>query len=493
LTIITITKQKINSNIDQRRLKMKANRLVVILIMVLLVGVISAEAAIPSATAADWDWTVKEFDADEKGVLNLSTAFGGLNELPMLSYSRVGSNRIYQAYLAPSDNLKTCGPNNAWFCTDWEDLELSPQTVSNVATYRYGPDTFGVFWAYQAGNYIRGAKVEYTNDLTLLTSNWENLLDVRKFGGVVVGAPSIVNTGGRFKLAVTIRDNSDFFTHKLVYLWHLGTNNTSCISSGSTYQCDVIEQAFGMGSIGAPSLQVSPDGQAGIAYYYIKNLKYAYPFPEPIPIQVRYPNCGPGNNTWRCITINEPLPPNSTVGTQVNEAFGLTTADRVIAFTYHDNYSDGLKVAEYVGSGGNCGVDGKNLTNSIRRWQCSDVDNIVYNKNGSFSVAIDPEGFPVIAYENTLDDLSPTSLYLSYPKARVGDSSGGWLRQTIDPAPHIDVNVGGQAALALNTDGLGFIAYRVDDGYNYTEPLKIALQEQEQEIVFNLYLPMILR
>ena len=469
---------------------MKGKRLVLILTTLLLImGVINAEAALPSAEAADWPWTVKAFDEDEDSVMNLSTTFVGAHEIPMFSYTKDdGKHRIYQAFLAPSKDLAICGPNNAWYCTYWWDKDLVPGTVSNVATLRYGSDTFGIKWAFKAGGKIRGATAELMNDLTLVTNTWEDLIDLGKFGGILVGAPSLQNKGGKFRLALTVRDNTDFYGHNLVYMYYSGVNNNSCLSSGSKYQCDVIEIAYGMGSIGAPSLQVSPDGKVGIAYYFVRDLKYAYPFPESIPLQMRYPNCGPGGDTWRCITIFDAVTPN-TVGTKVKQAVGLTDADRGIAFTYHASLTNALKLAKYVGSGGNCGEDGKVFTNPILRWQCSDVDNIANHPSGTFSIAIDPEGFPVIAYDNTDDDMAPTSLHLSYPKARIGDSDPGWTRQTIDPAPHIDVNVGGQAALALNSDGLGFIAYRVDDGYNLTTPLKYALQQQ----TFSIFMPLIQR
>ena len=45
----------------------------------------------------------------------------------------------------------------------------------------------------------------------------------------------------------------------------------------------------------------------------------------------------------------------------------------------------------------------------------------------SFSIAIDPQGYSVIAYDCAVDEYEPINLYITYSKARVGNADAGWI------------------------------------------------------------------
>lgn len=451
--------------------------LILAMILILMASPLAAQAgSFKATTAANPTWTVELLKDGEAGFRNVSTAFVGKYEIPVLSYSKTGMTRIYQIFRATTAVAGNCGPNNGWYCTSWYDSDLAPGSVSNIATEVYGPDTFGVKWAYSANGYIRGASVERMNDNSYVTESWNNLIQLSKFGGVLVGPPSLRTVGGHYRIAATIRDNTDLYGYKLVYMYYKGgTPNTSCLDAGSAYQCDVIVSALGFGSIGVPSLQLAPDQTVGIAYYYAGVLKYAYPHTN----SITWPsNCGPGGNTWRCIAIYSGTE-TGVVGDVAIFAFGPTASDRAIAFRYDDILiDDTIYVAEYVGSGGNCGVDRNLIGQNVNKWRCSDIvslGNLSTAYNPAYAIAIDSQGYPMIAFEDPSEDLAPIALRVTYPKARDGSAETGWAIKPVDGAPSTTVATGAQAALSFNSAGLGLIGYLQEEDYELPD-LKLAWQ-----------------
>jgi len=351
-----------------------------------------------------------------------------------------------------------------------------------MATMQY-IDTHTIRWAYSTGTYIRGAYIELMNDMTPVTDDFTDFIQLSKFGGILVDIPSLQVIGGHFRIAAIIRSGGDFPVYKLVYMYYIGNvNNDSCKTGGFAYQCDVIEESTSPYVLRSPSLQVADDATVGIAYYkYGTGIKYAYPH-EPV---FGWPsNCGPGGDTWRCISIYEGTG-TGTVGTTVKLAMGEVSGERGIAYTYDDTMIPvTLMHADYVGGGGNCGWDYAYGGIGTYRWQCDQLVYYYYQNTQSFSLDIDPAGYSVIAYDYAPDDLSNRDLYIAYPNARVGDPDPGWTAQKIDGAPVYDVQTGALAALSLSDSGLGFISYLQEEPYELDD-LKIAFQQ------FRSLLPMV--
>ncbi len=143
---------------------------------------------------------------------------------------------------------------------------------------------------------------------------------------------------------------------------------------GAAWQCDFLDTA-GLAGL-YTSLALSADGRPGISYFGVNSLKYA-----------RYVgsggNCGPGNNTWRCDTIQG-------VGNKGGHtSVALDGADRP-RISFYEGLAKDLHYAQYVGSGGNCGP-GNNT------WQCDHVDSA--GDVGQYtSLALDGLGRPRISY-----------------------------------------------------------------------------------------------
>jgi hypothetical protein len=474
---------------------MKTKRLIFLtLVMVLLLGTIATEASSISSTAASQPWFARVIDPDEQGVQNLSTAFVGARETPMLSYNLEGSHRIYQVHAATAAVAGNCGPGNAWYCNYWDDSDLVPGTVSNIATQQI-LDSHLIKWAYSTGSTIRGATVELLNDMSFQDDSWEDLIQINKFGSMIIGTPSIQISGGHFEMAVTIADSSDLFGHQLVYLHYTGNElKTSCMDSGSVYDCEVIETSFGFASMGAPSLQIDEEDHVGIAYYHSGGVKYAYPWGG--LIFLRPANCGPldggGEPTWRCIFIDDPE--TGSIGPVVKLAFGSSADVKGIVYDQKPTDTDFVMRATYVGSGGNCGVDGLNpdTFDPVYRWNCSDVDAFIDDIDlTTYSITFDPQDYPVIAWNNQrLDEAQ--RLYITYPTARLDGSSAGWTREIIDGNDWSFTGI--QNSISINSAGLGLIGY-VQPSYSACDiclidiapNLKIALQS------FASYLPTVRR
>jgi hypothetical protein len=456
-------------------------------VIILISSTISVSAQSSIQMGAQMPWSPQLFKDAESGVKNLSTAFIGLYQIPMLSYSRTGFTRIYQAHRATSAVPGNCGPDNAWYCDYWEDLALIPGTVSDMATHRFiNSNLIGWAFATTSGT-IRVASIELMDNMTFATQNWDDLIQINKFGASVIGTPSLqIRSGGQYEIAITILGSGDLFPYSLVYMHYVGGNNTSCKNSGSPYQCDVIDTSLGNGSMGAASLQLMDDGTTGIAYYKNGEVMYAYPH---VPVPGWGSNCGPGGDTWRCISIYSGQP-SGTIGKVVKLAFGETSSERGIAYTYDDTLIPvTLYNAKYVGSGGNCGYDQRYILPATNKWQCEDVVGFNFLNpalSPSYSIAIDPDGYPVMAYDYAASDLGNFDLYVVYPNARVGNPNPGWIAQKIDGAPVYDVDTGSQAAISINNMGRGFISYLQLEDYELPD-IKIALQ------LYQTFLPVTLK
>jgi hypothetical protein len=122
-------------------------------------------------------------------------------------------------------------------------------------------------WAYLTNSStIRGVFLELMNDMTFVDADWTTLMDVSKFGATLIGTPSLqIDSGGHYEMAVTILDYGDLFPY-LIYMNYVGGSNTSCINSGSPYQCDVIDTP-GFWFHDRISFDNAEDGTVGIVCY----------------------------------------------------------------------------------------------------------------------------------------------------------------------------------------------------------------------------------
>jgi len=402
-------------------------------------------------------------DDDEENVLNLSTTLVGTRQYPFISYTIPGTNYFYWIHPATAEVPGNCGVNNSWRCRLQGIAKLNSYSLSNVATSRYGPDTFGVAVAYEKENYtgeyfIEGFHQEFKNNMENIDlGGLPSLIRISKFGERVHGAPSIARIGGHYRMAVVIRTYEDFPTYRLVYLYYTGSDtDTSCTNYQIGYRCVVIEETVNI-PISSPSLAYA-GGDTGIAYVKGNAVRYAYPWDVPIYPPDRPANCGTENDPWRCIDIVNPS--EGTVGNRVALAYGSDNTHAEIVYSKRPTTNNMLMRASYVGSGGDCGGDGNTIGPSpqpIYRWSCADVDAFIDNlADTTFAVTFDPNDFPVVSWNNKYTGDYAQRLYISYPAARVGEGTG-WKKQLVDGNTYSTTGIWND--ISINSAGLTSIAY----------------------------------
>jgi hypothetical protein len=203
---------------------------------------------------------------------------------------------------------------------------------------------------------------------------------------------------------------------------------------------------------------------------------YAYP-----ATALQHPNCGPGDNTWRCVTISSNVQYDSDMDLDIS----ASATRPQMAWTYTDGLSQTwVYHARYVGSGGNCGEDYRVIPvppYSVlgNLWDCNQtaeigksVDTLGFEY---VSIQVDDEDNPVFAF--------PTDTGVYYDLGvNYGNSDGTYDYQKVDGH---GIHTGKDPALALSSDGRGLIAFIEDE--EYSPNLRVALQN------LNTFIPLVVR
>jgi hypothetical protein len=248
-------------------------------------------------------------------------------------------------------------------------------------------------------------------------------------------------------------------------------NSGNCGGILKDWQCDPVDISFN--SDIRSSLHISAGDNPSIAYFGgSRDLMFATKGGGLY-------NCGVGN-TWSCQIVD------SVGDVGLYPSFVRDVITGIPHIAYYDATNDTLKYAKYVLSGGNCG--------DYNSWQCDTIDTMGSSVTDmGLSLALDPDGYPVIAYQQTSES-EPAVLKIARPAHRLGLPIGNcgpqdlyylWQCETIDDAS-ANTSVGNYLDLAVNSGGLAIIAYYESDSYHYSGNLKIAYQ------LLNLYLPITL-
>jgi hypothetical protein len=232
-----------------------------------------------------------------------------------------------------------------------------------------------------------------------------------------------------------------------------------------------------------PALVFNPSGKPRIAYYDEKNgfVKYAAYTGTDLD------NCGPAND-WQC----------SPVDAGAGGGLGLhieVESSETPEIAYYSPLSTGkLKIARYVSSQGNCGLNGE--------WLCQEIDDmgVAPDIELSLSMVADADGNPFIAYQQAPGGAKPAGLKIARPIAAIEYAAGNCGPKVTIPTVHftwqcdmLDSGYSGvnhegfYAAMGLRENGLGLVAYFETDSYRGGGNLKIAYQK------FLGYLPVLKR
>jgi hypothetical protein len=143
------------------------------------------------------------------------------------------------------------------------------------------------------------------------------------------------------------------------------------------------------------------------------------------------------------------------------------------------------------GGSGNCGPS--------NNWHCSVVDDMSPSLPVGISMKLDPDGYPMIAYQykdpdnpNAHELLRIARPYLVYEDSNFGNCGINpgfgflyWRCTTLDYGDGYH-DAGSFVSLAVNPNGLALISYSEDNSYYLTTHLKLAYQKY-----LHLYLPIV--
>jgi uncharacterized repeat protein (TIGR01451 family) len=191
----------------------------------------------------------------------------------------------------------------------------------------------------------------------------------------------IIDSGGDLGrlTSLALEDSTPHISHydhanvDLRYARYVGGGG-NCGPGGDTWQCDIIDSGGDVG--GYPSLAlVGSIPHVSYTDWTNDGLKYAH-------LLGSGGNCGPGGDTWQCVTVDSPA--------WVSSDTSLVLAGSTPHIGYYDERDGDLRYAHHVGGSGNCGPGGDT-------WQCITIDSDG-DAGRTASLALDGTGSPHISY-----------------------------------------------------------------------------------------------
>jgi len=422
---------------------------------------------------APWFFQTIEAVNGEKVGQHTSIAFNKGTTTPYISSYDQTDQELHLIY--PVSSNGNCGPGNAWYC----EIIDSEGDVGQYSSIDYYND----FSAY--GRKIGIAYHDATNSAlkvaiwscSLISCGWQVSTiepgsgDIYIYGRFV--SLKFDSTGDAY-IAYNLK-NSVGDDH-LKFAQYVGTGgNCGIDGAANQWQCDFVESGDdGVGNFA--SLALTSNDVPYIASYHM---------PDGV---LRL--CNRPTFSWYCQTIDNADGRFSSLAIDSNNQAHIA---------YYHTVAGSLKYAEYVGTGGNCGL---NSATTQFEYQCDTIAAIGSDSNlVGISLALGTFDYPIIAYQDTLDPSGISVLNIARPKIAYSQVSGNcgpqvgllysWRCDTIDDAT--EDGGGGHlyeadyVSVDVNYKGLSTIAYYEYDDYHDEGRLKIAYQQQLEYV----FLPMI--
>lgn len=307
------------------------------------------------------------------------------NNRPWVAYQDVTNQTLEVAnFVGSGGDCDTTGAgSDAWECTivdapalkdvgRFADIGISPSGDVWVAHHNFTDADLRVStYVGSGGNCDSGA----------LGSDAWNCTAVITTGGA--GTHSAVGFDASDTPWVSTYDSTN---GNLVVAKYVGSGGTGCNSTA--WQCTTVDATDTVGN--STSVATAPDGNVWISYTDTtnNNLELA-----------RYVgsggNCdtvGAGSDAWECTTVDA----TGIVGGNSELAFDPSGRAWV---SYSDSTNADLRIARYVGSGGNCDTVG----GGSDAWECITVDS-TGNVGTTSQVSFDPLGRPWIVFTDDTND-----------------------------------------------------------------------------------------
>ena len=392
-----------------------------------------------------------------------SIAFHPATGKPYISYYDETNGDLRLIY--PHDTAGNCGPNNEWYCeaVDTDDDVGQYSSIDYFHDDATGENKIGIAY-YDATNDALKVAIWSTTPFVgwkISTIDSEGL-----FGDFIwVGRNGSLKfdfLGGGVHVAYSIKHNVSNI-RGMVYAHSVSSGGNCGLSAAAgKWQCDPVASAssadmyisLGLTDSYYPAIAFS-DRQTGLL-----NI------------------CVEAGGTWPCVIVDH------LAGGPVSLTIDQSNLPHM---AYYHPVSGELSYATYVGALGNCGLGGVES-----QYQCDSLDTVGDGQSQvGISIALDLEGYPVIAYEDASDPTGTSVLNVARPiyahGSVVGDcgpivgSNHSWKCTTIDDATQGggggDLYEADFAAVAVGPNGLAAIAYYEYDDFNNEGRLKFAGQE----------------
>jgi len=404
-----------------------------------------------------------------------SIAIHPMNGKPYISHYDATHQDLLLSY--PVETNGNCGTNNSWHCQVIDSAGDVGQYSSIDTYYDSGTNTYKMGIAYfDATN--AALKVAIWSCPTLVICGWNISTIEQGFSGIAsYGEFSSIKFDSTGSPHISYNYWNTVMGDQLMYAHYVGSGGDCGVGSASgKWECSQVNSGYEAGLY--TSLDLTSTDKPMIANYTNS------------PGILRLCSL---ETTWECRTID-----------YVGFAFPSLAIDQNNhAHIAYYSYADGkLKYANYVGSGGNCGI---NATTSQSEYQCDSIDSIGTGLTRvGLSLAIDPSGHAIIAYQNSSDPLGFPTLDIARPMvAYAGKIAGNcgptvgivpqWQCDTLDNAT--EGGGGGYlyeaeyTSVTIEPTGLAYISYYEYDDYYEVGRLKLAYQLRMEEV----YLPLVIK
>lgn len=456
----------------------------------LILGTVSVNAAPQSTSIADELWVLAHVDWYEDAHVG---AYASITHHPRtgrayISYYDENATALKMAHEVTA-GTGNCGPGNTWQCETVESGGSVGRYSSIAVTYvSLSPPILsytkiGISFYNASKQSLRYAQCIL--HLTDSTCAWEfNNVDdsglvneyLGKHSSLVFDAEGIPHIAYAYAWD-QVNAWEDLSGVKYASYHGAGTGN--CIPDGS-WDCQFVDLGYNSLEFGVQlSLDFNMLGWPIISYYEAEKSALGLA----IGSAGEGPECE--NEEWSCYVVDN----SHDVG-----RFSSLRAQKNIndkhMIAYYDSTQKAVMFAEYVGSGGNC-------TSPLFDCYAVDQTPALYPVNfDPISMDIDAQGYPIIAYMNSVTETSPDYIKVARPAAAYGLDHGNcgdvregdlwqyWTCRTVDP-PQSNINKGAFVSVDVAPSGLAAIAYSEQDLQGDGLYLKVAQQR------YGVYLPMI--
>ena len=416
-------------------------------------------------------WTKNTVDTDTDVGQHVSVAIN-YGKTFISYYDAANKDLRLARYVGTGGN---CGPSNTWQCQIVDSIG-DVGKYNSIATKPAESETRVIISYYNATTGALKYATGICNSTCTLTPRT-----------IDMGNPNFYIYKGKY---TSVKYDSIGIPHISYYYHNLlgddallyahpvggGSGNCGFGSEANDWQCDTIQNAAGVGMY--TSIDLDADNDPTIAYYDSGNS-----FPLVAAYVGSGGTCGPGSS-WYCRSVIHPA-------MDTGEFVSLAVENNGVPhIAYYNKTEESLEYARWVGTGGTCGIN----------WQCDEIEDMGTSLTPmDVSLALDKNGYPMIAYQDTSEALAPAALKIAFPGAALGLVPGEtncgpetpfstWYCGIVDGGGSY-TDEAGSVSIAFNSAGLATIAYYELDDYAFPAEgnLKVAYQLLRQ------FLPSILR